>query len=61
MSYFTHINLIDENGQIVDAVDLRELDTKHLLALVLLELKEIKLHLSSMTDQEFSAQDIIES
>jgi len=26
-----------------------------------LELKEIKLHLSSMTDQEFSAQDIIES
>jgi len=61
MSYFTHIRLVDENDQIVDAVDIRELDTKHLLALVLLELKEIKLHLSSMTDQEFSAQDVIES
>jgi len=61
MSYFTHIRLVNENDQIVDAVDIRELDTKHLLALVLLELKEIKLHLSSMTDQEFSAQDVIES
>ena len=61
MSYFTHIKLVDENNQIVDAVDIRELDTKHVLALILLELKEIKLHLSSMTDQEFSAQDIIES
>lgn len=58
MSYFKQLRIEDENGNIVQSDDLRGLDQKQLLLLILVELKKITMHMKIMTDEEIDTFDI---
>jgi hypothetical protein len=50
MSYFKNIKITDENGQVIEGVDLRQIEEKDILYMILRELQKMNLHLSLMTD-----------
>ena len=60
MSFFKRMTIEDENGNIVDSYDIRNMGLKQLLFLMFIELREMNLHLQSMTEEQFDTADSLE-
>lgn len=58
MSHIVDLDVVkDENGNIVDSYDIRNMGLKKLLFMIFSELREMNLHLKSMTDEEVDIFD----
>lgn len=58
MSHIIDLGVVkDENGNIVDSYDIRNMGLKKLLFMIFAELREMNLHLKSMTDEEIDIFD----
>ncbi len=58
MSYFKNVKIEDENNNVVDSYDVRNLGLKQLLFLMYVELKKMNIHLQSMTDEKVNNIDL---
>ena len=58
MSYFAQIKIIDEEGNVVDSYDIREMGSQMLMSMILVELKRMNLHLESITGERISENDL---
>ena len=58
MSYFKQIKITDEDGQVIEGVDLRQIEEKDLLYMILRELMKINLHLSLIDDTQIRDTEV---
>ena len=58
MSYFKNVNIDNDAGK--DAGNVKDLTAEDLLIQILIEMRVMNLHLSKITDENFTEEDIEE-
>ena len=58
MSYFKQIKITDENGNVIEKIDLSAVPERDLLIQIIKELKILNLNIALMTDNEITREDL---
>jgi len=58
MSYFRQIKIEDEDGNVIDRVDLTALPERDLLIQIIKELKILNMNIAELMDNEITREDV---